>query len=366
MVARRKSLARDPHVTERPITTNRFLAATGHGCVRLRPVLIENRIVCRGDARRCRFATLMAVSALAPMPRIPPDGISRGLHEWIGLVVGETGTGKELVAREIHRRSNRAAKLIVPVHVAAIPSELLESELFGHEKGAFTGATESRPGLFEFADHGTLFLDEIGEAPMGLQSKLLRVLQDGIVRRVGSTRERAVDVRVVSATNRPLERMIEEKTFRSDLFYRIKVIQIRVPPLRERKEDIPLLIAHFVDEIAGRLGKGPMVASANALAAIARHDWPGNVRELRNAVERAVVMATDNVLTASLFEFASGEEETDSGQAPVSLTDMVDHFERDALELALGQSDGVKRRAAELLGVSERTLWYKLKKHGLS
>ncbi|MFT4572397.1 MAG: two-component system response regulator AtoC, partial [Candidatus Binatia bacterium] len=256
----------------------------------------------------------MAVSALAPMPRIPPDGISRGLHEWIGLVVGETGTGKELVAREIHRRSNRAAKLIVPVHVAAIPSELLESELFGHEKGAFTGATESRPGLFEFADHGTLFLDEIGEAPMGLQSKLLRVLQDGIVRRVGSTRERAVDVRVVSATNRPLERMIEEKTFRSDLFYRIKVIQIRVPPLRERKEDIPLLIAHFVDEIAGRLGKGPMVASANALAAIARHDWPGNVRELRNAVERAVVMATDNVLTASLFEFASGEEETDSGQ----------------------------------------------------
>jgi len=290
------------------------------------------------------------------------------------LITGETGTGKELVAREIHRRSSRASKLLVPVHIASIPSELLESELFGHEKGAFTGATASCPGLFEVADGGTLLLDEIGEAPMHLQPKLLRVLQDGVVRRVGGTRERRVDVRLVSATNRDLKALIEENVFRADLYYRLNVIEIRVPPLRDRVADILPLTAHFVDEFAGRLGRGPMSVSSQALRLLEAYDWPGNVRELRNAVERAVVLAHTKVLEASLFDFGSAiepgaanvnpEAVPEAEDAAVSLSDMVSQFERDTIFAALARTGGVKRHAAELLGLNERTFWYKLRKYG--
>ncbi|MBI5506227.1 MAG: sigma-54-dependent Fis family transcriptional regulator [Deltaproteobacteria bacterium] len=292
------------------------------------------------------------------------------------LVTGETGTGKEMVAREIHLRSPRSAKLLVPVHIASIPSELLESELFGHEKGAFTGATASGPGLFEVADGGTLLLDEIGEAPMHLQPKLLRVLQDGVVRRVGGTRERRVDVRLVSATNRDLKALIEEKAFRADLYYRLDVIGIRVPPLRERMEDILPLTAHFVDEFAGRLGRGPMSVSKQALRLLEAYHWPGNVRELRNAVERAVVLARGDVLETSLFDLgivleekaaaASHDSEAapDAEDAAVPLSDMVSQFERDTIFAALARAGGVKRHAAELLGLNERTFWYKLRKYG--
>jgi DNA-binding NtrC family response regulator len=287
------------------------------------------------------------------------------------LVTGETGTGKELVAREIHRRSRRSGKLLVPVHIAGIPSELLESELFGHERGAFTGATVASPGLLEMADAGTLFLDEIGEAPLHLQPKLLRVLQDGVLRRIGSTRERHVDLRLVSATNRDLQQMVEAGTFRADLYYRLRVIEIRVPPLRERAEDIALLAAHFVEEVAARLGRHTPAASRESLEALEACPWPGNVRELRNAVERAVVLARGDILDASLFDFAAAvpvpapAAASEAAESSVCLTDMVDHFEREAIEGALTRAGGVKRRAAELLGLSERTFWYKLRKHGI-
>ena len=280
------------------------------------------------------------------------------------LITGETGTGKELVARAIHRRSPRADALLVPVNLAAVPMELLESELFGHARGAFTSAIADRPGKFEVANAGTLFLDEVGDTPLALQPKLLRVLQDGVVERVGGTQPRAVDVRLISATNRNLEAEVSTGRFRADLFYRLRVIQIPMPPLRERREDIRYLVGHFLRKF-GRPGRD-LGISAPALRLLEDYSWPGNVRELENVIERAVVLGRGDVIGADLLDLRTPGA-PDADEVPrVRLDDALDRLEREMILRALEETKQVKARAARVLGISERSLWYKLRKHGLT
>ena len=281
------------------------------------------------------------------------------------LISGETGTGKEVVARSIHRRSARQDRLLVPINLAAVPIELLESELFGHARGAFTGAVADRPGKLELADGGTLFLDEVGDAPLALQPKLLRVLQDGVVERVGSNRSRQVDVRVISATNRNLDGAVASGAFRSDLYYRLRVIEIQVPPLRERREDIRYLAAHFLRRFGQRRPAGSPGITQDALRLLEEYSWPGNIRELENVIERAVVLCRGDTIGRELLDLRepSGDVPARGG---LRLDEAVDRVEREMIQRALEESKQVKARAARLLGVSERSLWYKLKRHGLS
>ena len=285
------------------------------------------------------------------------------------LIQGESGTGKELVARAIHEQSERRDQPFVAVNCGAIPEPLLESELFGHVKGAFTGAVQSKPGLFETAHRGTLFLDEIGELPAALQVKLLRVLQDKAVRRVGGTSDHQVDVRIVAATNRRLEEEVSHGRFREDLYYRLNVIQIGLPPLRERVEDIPLLVQHFVERYAVELGKKVRGFSDEALARLVEHPFPGNVRELENLVERAVALSTSEVIGPETLPPAVLQPPAKAApRLPLegsNLDNLVDAFERGLLEEALRQSRGVKKRAAALLGISFRSFRYRLEKLGM-
>jgi DNA-binding NtrC family response regulator len=281
------------------------------------------------------------------------------------LIRGESGTGKELIARALHHASPRARGPLVKVNCAALPESLLESELFGHEKGAFTGAIAARKGRFELADGGTLFLDEIGDLPLHLQVKLLRVLQEREFERVGASHPTAVDVRLVTATHRPLEALVREGRFRDDLYYRINVVTIALPPLRERREDLPLLIDHFLRTFAARNGKTVGGLTREAREALLRYDYPGNVRELENLIERAVVLTRDDGiglgdLPLTLQDPAPGPER------PAGLTAAVEGLERRMIHAALDRADGVQTRAAELLGVSERVLRYKLRKYGLA
>ena len=281
------------------------------------------------------------------------------------LVTGETGTGKELIARAIHRRSPREAHLLVPVNLAAVPVELLESELFGHARGAFTGAVGERIGKFELADRGTLFLDEIGDAPPALQPKILRVVQDGVVERVGSNQRREVDVRIVAATHRDLGAEVVATRFRPDLYYRLRVVEIRVPPLRERHEDIRYLVGHFLRKFGqGRAGGVPKITEA-ALRLLEEYPWPGNVRELENAIERAVVLCRTDTVSVGLLDLREPAAPARDDSAGLRLDEALDRLERDMIAKALEETKQVKARAARLLGVSERTLWYKLRKHGL-
>jgi two-component system response regulator AtoC len=281
------------------------------------------------------------------------------------LITGETGTGKELVARAIHRRSPRDGHLLVPMNIAAIPAELLESELFGHARGAFTGALTERMGKFELADKGTLFLDEIGDAPAALQVKILRVVQDGIVERVGSNQRREVDVRLIAATNRDLAADIAAGRFRADLYYRLRVIEIQMPPLRERREDIRYLTAHFLRKFTqGVPADVPRVTEA-ALRLLEDYPWPGNVRELENVLERAAVLCRTGTIDLSLLDLKAPGLPKDESPG-TRLDEALDRLEREMILRALEETKQVKARAARLLGVSERSLWYKLRKHGLS
>jgi two-component system response regulator AtoC len=305
-------------------------------------------------------------------------GVSAGLRKVVELVkqaaptrasiliTGETGTGKELVARAIHQRSGRDQALFVPVNLAAVPLELLESELFGHARGAFTGAVADRPGKFELADGGTLFLDEIGDAPLALQPKILRVLQDGVIERVGSNRPREADVRVVSATNRDLDDAIATGRFRADLFYRLRVIQIDVPPLRERREDIRYLTAHFLRKFGQRRAAGVPEITEGALRLLEEYPWPGNVRELENVLERAVVLCSGETIGTGLLDLRTPASLLHEQGRGLRLDDALDQVEREMIVRALDETKHVKVRAARLLGISERSLWYKLRKHGLS
>jgi two-component system, NtrC family, response regulator AtoC len=285
------------------------------------------------------------------------------------LVTGETGSGKELVARAIHARSPRAGRLFVALNCAAIPAELLEAELFGVTKGAFTGATADRPGKFELADGGTLFLDEIGDMPLAMQAKLLRALQEGSIERLGSNTVRRVDVRIVAATHRDLARLVADGAFRADLFYRLNVFPIHLPPLRARKEDIAPIAARAVERFARRLGRRARV-SPSALAALEGYDWPGNVRELQNVLERAVLLARGDVVESldlppsGLASSPSGRGSLPSGR-PETLRGAVERAEREAIVAALRFTGDNKAKAAEVLGISVRTLWYKLERLGL-
>jgi two-component system NtrC family response regulator len=280
------------------------------------------------------------------------------------LVRGESGTGKELLARAIHYASPRRRAPLVAVNVAALPETLLESELFGHERGAFTGADRERRGRFELADGGTLFLDEIGDLPRSTQVKLLRVLQEQAFERLGGTRTVKVDVRLVAATHRDLEAMVKEGTFREDLFFRLNVVCITLPPLRERREDIPLLVDHFLRNFEDE-GKARSV-SREAMDLLLKHDYPGNVRELENLIHRAVVLSRDEVVATSDLPLHLGELRPEPGDAEAApFKERVESFEKALILEALDRSDGVQTRAAASLGMTERHLRYKLKKYRL-
>ncbi|HEX2635976.1 MAG TPA: sigma-54 dependent transcriptional regulator [Gemmatimonadales bacterium] len=309
-------------------------------------------------------------------------------HNTTVLITGESGTGKEVLARAIHRMSPRSDHGFIAINCAAIPEHLLESELFGHARGAFTGATAERVGLFETAHDGTLLLDEIGDLPLDLQAKLLRVLEEGEIRRIGGRDARRVDVRVLAATGKPLEAAVERGEFRADLFYRLNVVRLHIPPLRERPDDVPALLTHFAGQAAGRLGH-PVSITPSALEALTRHSWPGNVRELRNAVERAAVLGTGGPLEPRDFALANGSAnghasgnghlggangnsghatETSgtvphaTGGASLDLKSQVEAVERQAILRALEASGGNRRQAASLLGISLRTLFYKMRR----
>ena len=279
------------------------------------------------------------------------------------LLTGETGTGKELVARAIHDWSGQREMPLVRVNCAALPETLIESELFGHVRGAFTGAVANKKGRFALADGGTLFLDEIGTVSLGAQAKLLRVLQEREFEPVGSERTVKVDVRVIAATNRDLRQMAKDGQFLEDLYYRLNVIPIAVPPLRDRREDIPLLVEHFVSRHATRAGKQVEGISADAMAQLTQAPWPGNVRELENAVERAVVLTQSPTIQARDITFAAGLHTQQAGLPSGNLKTNLDWVERETVRRALEASRGIKKDAAEAMGISQRALSYYLAKH---
>ena len=282
------------------------------------------------------------------------------------LITGETGTGKELVARAIHKLSPRGEGLFVPLNCSAIPAELMESELFGHVRGAFSGAHSDRDGKFQAADGGTLFLDEIGDMEHGLQAKLLRVLQDGVIQPVGSNRQDPVDVRILSSTNRDLEAAMQAGQFREDLFYRLNVMRIEVPSLSERRSDIPAVARTLLQSFASELGKSDLRFSEAALNALRKGSWRGNVRELRNIVERAAVLADDPEIGIEMIRSLIPEaEEAESGPESFDLASAVAAAERKTILRALAATDDNKAEAAGLLGIGERTLWTKLRRHGI-
>jgi formate hydrogenlyase transcriptional activator len=279
------------------------------------------------------------------------------------LILGETGTGKELIARAIHNLSGRRERTFVKLNCAAIPSGLLESELFGHERGAFTGAITQKIGRFELADGGTLFLDEVGDIPLDLQSKLLRVLQEQEFERLGSTKTTKVNVRLLAATNRDLATMVAEKQFRGDLYYRLNVFPVTLPPLRDRREDIPLLVRYFAQKLARRMDKRIETIPAETMAALSAYSWPGNIRELENLIERAVILSQGPDLYVPLAELAMTGPEII--RPPASLEDAErDHIRRalEAADWVIGGSAG----AAVRLGMKRTTLQSKMKKLGIS
>ena len=274
------------------------------------------------------------------------------------LIIGESGTGKELVAEAIHKLSNRPGKL-VKINCSAIPEHLLESELFGYEKGAFTGALRRKPGKFELANGGTLFLDEIGDMPPALQSKLLRVIETGEVEPLGATSAKKVDVRIIAATNQDLERLMKEGKFRQDLYFRLRVFVIEIPPLRKRREDIPILVSYFLRQISAKLGKKITSLSKDVMDAFMEYDWPGNVRQLRNALEEIAILAEGETINV-LPTFIEKEAIKPSLEGKT-----MEEIEREAIALALKKTGGNRVKAAKMLGIGTRTLYRKIEKYGL-
>lgn len=290
------------------------------------------------------------------------------------LITGESGTGKELVAKAIHYNSPRKEKPFVTLNCGAIPESLIESELFGHMKGAFTDAIATKKGLFEVADEGTIFLDEISELPLLMQVKLLRVLQDKEFKRVGGTEDIRVDVRIISATNINLEEGVKEKRFREDLFYRLNVIQIKLPPLRDRKEDVQILANHFLKKYSEELNKNIAKISPEALPILLNYEYPGNVRELQNIIERAVALESNQELTAHNLSSYLNEQpllrkgpiDIEIPNEGIDLEKMVEDLERTLLLKALDKTKGIKKKAAELLHINFRSMRYRLEKYGLN
>jgi transcriptional regulator with PAS, ATPase and Fis domain len=283
------------------------------------------------------------------------------------LILGESGTGKELVATSIFEQGLRKDKAFIKLNCAAIPEELLESELFGHEKGAFTGATSFKPGKFDMANHGTIFLDEIGDMPYNLQSKILRVIQELEFYRVGGSKTIKVDVRFIASTNKNLEQMVVEGTFREDLFYRLNVFTLHLPPLRERKEDIPALVDHFLNKLSK-----PVEVSSMALQMLMAYPWPGNIRELQNTIERAAVICDDSFVEPTHLPLSiTGVFDTNQHDviptlpANAPIDERLAEIEKNMIIEALRKTGGVQVRATELLGINQRSLWHRIKKHNI-
>jgi DNA-binding NtrC family response regulator len=328
----------------------------------------ENLSLREALGKRFEFRNIVAKSpgmqeVLATVERVGPANSTV-------LLGGESGVGKDLIARAIHQHSRRASGPFVKINCTAIPENLLESELFGYEKGAFTGAVSSKPGKFELADKGTIFLDEIGDVPTAIQVKLLRVLQEREFERLGGTRTLKVDVRVVAATNQDLRAALEQGTFREDLYYRLNVVPISIPPLREHKEDIPYLVDHFIERFARESGKPIQGVTPAALKMLMDFHWPGNVRELENILERAVALSTGTVIDAGdirldLSPSKPGREASGSVPFPPEGT-TLEQLEDEIIKEALRRANGNKSQAARLLGLSRNALRYRLSKMGLS
>jgi DNA-binding NtrC family response regulator len=329
-----------------------------------RALVSENQLLKEQLASRYRLGGLE--TANARMSEAINTAARAAVSRATILVRGESGTGKELMARAIHYASPRAKHSLVAVSIGALPETLVESELFGHERGAFTGADRERRGRFELADGGTLFLDEIGDLPKSTQVKLLRVLQEHTFERLGGSRSLNVDVRVIAATNRDLQAMIRTGEFREDLFYRLNVVCVELPPLRERREDIPLLVDGFLRRFAGETPTRIDGVSREAMDLLLKYDYPGNVRELENLMHRAIVLARGSLLATADFPIHVGQLRGENRDEPASFVDRVTEFERALIVEALDRAGGVQTRAANRLGMSERHLRYKLRKYQLS
>lgn len=318
----------------------------------------ENFVLKRAVTREARRSTsLIGVSPTIESLRASIDRVA-AVNSTV-LLLGESGTGKELVARELHARSPRATGPFVPVNCAAMSPELIESELFGHAKGAFTGATRARDGLFHYAQGGTLFLDEIAELPLAIQATLLRAIEDHKIRPVGSQQLVPLNLRVIAATNRNLGEEVAAGRFRQDLFFRLRVVDLQLPPLREHKADIPALVAHFIDQMAPALGVEPLAITEEEMAFLLQYDWPGNVRELRNLIERSLILGTLNV--SALYPAQTGGR-----QNPEGLPTDLQTLEKRHILSVLESVQGDKTRAAQLLGVSRRTLERRVAEWGFS
>ncbi|MEM6333596.1 MAG: sigma-54 dependent transcriptional regulator [Planctomycetota bacterium] len=283
------------------------------------------------------------------------------------LITGESGTGKELIAQAVHHHSNRSGKAFVPLNCAGLSESILEDELFGHVRGAFTGAEKDREGRFEYANHGTLFLDEIGDMPAAMQAKLLRVLESGEVVRLGSNNPRHVDVRLVAATHHDLDALVADGTFREDLFYRLAVVRLHLPPLRDRPDDIPLLVDHFVGQFAEAMNKPAPKVSEAVQRTLMTQPWPGNVRQLRNTVQNLVVMADGDTIEPRHLppNLKAGDGDASSPGPAVEGAMSLDQLEKQAIRNALQSTSGNREQAAKILGIGERTLYRKLKEYGL-
>jgi len=333
--------------------------------------LVDENLYLRGELeRRYAFDNIVGRSPRMRAVFALVERVAR-THSTV-LIQGESGTGKELIARAIHFASPRSGHRFLSINCGALPENLLESELFGHERGAFTGAVREKRGLFQEAHRGTLFLDEIGDMSPAMQVKLLRALQDRAVRKVGGTAEETVDVRIIAATNQNLAERLAQGTFREDLFYRINVIPIELPPLRERREDIPLLVDHFLRKSCRELDLSPRRVSVEAMRRLESHSWPGNVRELENLVERALALSTGEVLTSRDLPvdlLASARGEAAAASLPPEGIDLEAHLDgvrRELMRQALERADGHQGRAARLLGMTFRSFRYYARKAGLT
>lgn len=329
--------------------------------------LLVKKVVDRQQMVRENLLMKAHVQGVDPDPLVAGDPKMQAVLKMIDLVAptdstvlitGESGTGKELAARQVHLKSSRKEKPFVAVNCAAIPENLLESELFGYEKGAFTGASARKPGRFELAHGGTLFLDEIGEIPPGVQVKLLRVLQERNFERVGGTKQVAVDVRIIAATNRELPEAVKQHTFREDLYYRLNVFPLKLPPLRERSGDIIPLARHFIQKYAVRMKKKVEHLSLQAEEVLQNYKWPGNVRELSNLIERAIILCTGDTIMPDHLGIDQAENDEQEGG-------MLREMEKQTIVRALEECRGNRKLTAEKLGISLRTLYYKLREYGL-
>jgi two-component system NtrC family response regulator len=333
----------------------------------LRHLLMKNRMLHEELSLKYKFDNIVGKSK--PMLKIYELITKVANTRATVLISGESGTGKELVARSIHFNSNRSEYPFVSVNCTALAETLLESELFGHEKGSFTGAVAMKKGRFELADKGTLFLDEVGEMSVSLQAKVLRVLQEMEFERVGGTVPIKVDVRIVAATNKNLKEEVKKGNFREDLFFRLNVVHINLPPIRERSDDIPLLISHFVDKYARENGKEEIKVTTEALKTLLNYKWPGNIRELENVIERAVILCNQNQITAADLPDEirdSMDQEFDIDRfipLNVKLTEALQHIEERMIRRALKQTNNVQAHAADLLGIAKNLFQYKMKKY---